>query len=97
MKNYRKALKLLRETIPDTREQHLFVIVKELDGKFRNTIYNEDKVYNTYEQAEKDILDYSEEKNYKPTIMFFEVVDNKEKILSDNWKARKIYWNILTK
>ena len=97
MKDYRKTLKLLRETIPETREQHLFVIVKELDGKYRNTIYNEDKVYDTYEQAEKDILDYSEEKNYKSTIMFFEVVDNKEKILSDNWKARKIYWNILTK
>lgn len=97
MKDYRKALKLLKDNIPDTREQHLFVIVKELDGKYRNTIYNEDKVYDTYEQAEKDILDYSEEKNYKSTIMFFEVVDNKEKILSDNWKARKIYWNILTK
>ena len=97
MKDYRKALKLIKDNIPDTREQHLFVIVKELDGKYRNTIYNEDKVYDTYEQAEKDILDYSEEKNYKSTIMFFEVVDNKEKILSDNWKARKIYWNILTK
>ena len=84
MKDYRKALKLLKDNIPDTREQHLFVIVKELDGKYRNTIYNEDKVYDTYEQAEKDILDYSEEKNYKSTIMFFEVVDNKEKILSDN-------------
>lgn len=84
MKDYRKALKLIKDNIPDTREQHLFVIVKELDGKYRNTIYNEDKVYDTYEQAEKDILDYSEEKNYKSTIMFFEVVDNKEKILSDN-------------
>lgn len=84
MKDYRKALKLIKDNIPDTREQHLFVIVKELDGKYRNTIYNENKVYDTYEQAEKDILDYSEEKNYKSTIMFFEVVDNKEKILSDN-------------
>lgn len=70
MKDYRKTLKLIRETIPDTKEQHLFVIVKELDGKYRNTIYNEDKVYDTYEQAEKDILDYSEENNYKSTIMF---------------------------
>ena len=84
MKDYRKALKLIKGNIPDTREQHFFAIVKELDGKFRNTIYNEDKVYDTYEQAEKDILDYSEENNYKSTIMFFEVVDNKEKILSDN-------------
>lgn len=84
MKDYRKTLKLIKGNIPDTRDQHLFFIFKELDGKFRNTIYNEDKTYDTYEECEKDILDYSEENNYKSTIMFFEIVDNKEKILSDN-------------
>ena len=84
MKDYRKALKLIKDNIPDTREQHLFVIVKELDGKYRNTIYNNEKVYDTYEKAEKDILDYSEKNNYKSTIMFFEIVDNKEKIFNDN-------------